>query len=361
MLLPFLFGVVAFTSVGTAIGSLFELVRLVGEQGMSIPAALQLYFLQAPRIIVLTFPMSVLLATLMAYNRLSGDSEITALRSCGVSPTRLLVPALLFSIAITGLTFAFNEHIVPQANFQAEEALSSVLGEHRRIRNSNILYQEFGDRSEESITNTNGLNRMFYARRFDGERMWGVTVLDFSNTEERQIIVAQNGQWQEDEEAWQFTQGTQYILNADGTYRDIVPFGQTFMELPRTPLDLSFNRSAEEMTIGELQEFIKLQELSGKPQRVQGLLVDLQLKFAIPFACIAFALVGGPLGMRLQRTSSALGFGLSMIMIFSYYATLSISQGLGQAGVVSPLVAAWLPNSLGLVAGAYLIRRASQV
>ena len=368
MVLPFLFGVVAFTSVGTAIGSLFELVRLVGDKGMPILAALNLYFLQAPRVIVLTFPMSVLLATLMAYNRMSGDSEITAMRSCGVSPYRLIVPAVIFSLAISGLTFLFNEQVVPQANAQAEIALSKVLGEHRRIRNANILYQEFGDRgaadggqASREGDRSDGLNRMFYARRFDGERMQGITVLDFSETNRRQIVVAQNGVWQPEAETWRFTQGTTYILNEDGTYKDIQPFDVEIMDLPRTPLDLGFTRGSDEMTIRELQDFIKIQEQSGKPQRVQSLLVDLQLKFAVPFACVAFALVGGPLGMRLQRTGGALGFGLSMIMIFGYYATLSISQGLGQAGTISPLVAAWLPNSLGLAVGAILMVRVAKV
>lgn len=193
MLLPFLFGVGAFTALGTAIASLFELVRLVAEAGLSMGTAIWLYFLQAPNIIVLTFPMSMLLATLLAYSRLSSDSEMTALRGCGVSPLRLLVPALLLSLLMTGVTFAFNEAIVPQANATATQVLNTALNRDQpQFREENILYQEFG----ETEGMRSGLQRLFYARRFDGEQMLGITVLDFSRGGLSQILLAQSAIWQ---------------------------------------------------------------------------------------------------------------------------------------------------------------------
>ena len=167
MILPFLFGVVAFTSIGTAIGSLFELVRLMAEKGLPIGTAAQLYFLQAPRIIVLTFPMSTLLASLLAYGRLSGDSEITALRSCGVSIYKLVSPAILLSLIVTAGTFAFNELVVPQANQHAAAILQSALQQQelQPQANEDILYQEYGDisvpQADGSIDTESVLQRLF--------------------------------------------------------------------------------------------------------------------------------------------------------------------------------------------------------
>ncbi|MFS8820404.1 LptF/LptG family permease [Synechococcus sp. W60.1] len=143
MLLPFLFGVGAFTTLVMAVGSLFELVRLVVEAGLSISAALQVFVLRAPGIIVLTFPMSMLLATLLAYGRLSADSEITALRGCGVSLYRLMVPALILSLLVTALTFLFNELVVPVSNRQAATTLNRALNRdpdfRRRISSTKNL------------------------------------------------------------------------------------------------------------------------------------------------------------------------------------------------------------------------------
>ncbi|MFN5836386.1 MAG: LptF/LptG family permease, partial [Pseudanabaena sp.] len=61
---------------------------------------------------VYSFPMSMLLATLLSYSRMSGDGETTALRSCGVSAYRLVLPALVLSLFVTGMTYVFNEAIV---------------------------------------------------------------------------------------------------------------------------------------------------------------------------------------------------------------------------------------------------------
>ena len=365
MALPFLFGVVAFTSIGTAIGSLFELVRLIAEKGLPIQLAAQLYLLQAPRIIVLTFPMSTLLATLLAYGRLSGDSEITALRSCGVSVYRLIAPAIALSLIVTMGTFAFNELVVPEANQRAAAILQTALDQKglQPRENEDILYREFG---EIAVQKPNGeydtdtvLQRLFYARRFDGETMFGITVLDFSQPDFNQIILAEQGVWQPDDNSWLFSQGTSYIVDAEGGYRNILNFERQRVALPRTPLDIGFSPSVEEMTISQLQQSIRLEEIDGTPRRLRQLRVQLQLKYAIPFICITFALVGAPLGLRSQRSSSTLGLGLSILIIFGFYILAFVSQALGQTGTLSPILAAWLPNLMVGGVGASLIYRAA--
>ncbi|WP_017326342.1 LptF/LptG family permease [Synechococcus sp. PCC 7336] len=367
MVLPFLFGVVAFTSIGTAIGSLFELVRLVAEKGLPLSVAMQLYVLQSPRIIVLTFPMSTLLATLLAYGRLSGDSEVTALRSCGVSTYRLIVPALMLSLTATGGTFLFNEAIVPQANLRAETLLQTALENRDTLgtRNEDILYQEFGEvaieRPDGSLGTESALQRLFYARRFDGETMFGITVLDFSQQDFNQVIVADEGVWQEREHAWLFSDGTTYIVDALGNYSNILKFESQQVFLPRTPLDLGFSRSPEQMNIRQLKDHIQAQAQAGNFRKVRRLQVDLQLKYAIPFICLTFALVGAPLGMRSQRSSSALGLGLSILIIFGFYTLTFVSQALGQTGALTPVMAAWLPNIAVSAIGLSLIYRAARV
>src|SRR4028119_248893 len=91
---PFLFGVGAFSSIGVAIGTLFDLVRRVTDAGLPLGIAVQVLLLKMPEFIAYAFPMSTLLAALMTYSRLSSDSELIALRSCGISIYRLVVPAI---------------------------------------------------------------------------------------------------------------------------------------------------------------------------------------------------------------------------------------------------------------------------
>ncbi|WP_240527407.1 LptF/LptG family permease [Synechococcus sp. 65AY6Li] len=365
MLLPFFFGVGAFTTLVMAVGSLFELVRLVVEAGLSLSAALQVFVLRAPGIIVLTFPMSMLLATLLAYGRLSADNEITALRGCGVSLYRLVVPALLLSLLVTTLTFLFNELVVPVSNRQAALTLNRALNRTPEFRRENILYQEFGEilapEPDGTFSRRQGLTRQFYARSFDGQEMRGVIVLDVSNEALSQILLAQRGRWDPQENLWVFEEGTNYIVSPDGTYSNIATFARQELRLPRAPLDLAQEvRSPEEMNIPELRRYLEVLASSGDLQRVRRLQVNLSQKYAIPFACLAFTLIGAPLGLRPQRTSSSLGLGLSVLIIFAYYVLLFVSQALGQIGTLGPEVAAWLPNCVCLGIGGALLYRANR-
>jgi lipopolysaccharide export system permease protein len=356
---PFLFGVGAFSSVILAIGSLFELVRLVAESGLNALVALQIFVLQLPGLAVYSFPMSVLLAALLAYSKLSANGEIIAMRSCGVSVNRLLIPAIVLSLSVSLLTFVFNEAIVPAANWQARQALRSALNQETpRFQQRDILYQQYGQIIEADGSTSQGLVRTFYARKFDGKEMQNVLVMDLSQGILQQIMTAKWAVWLPQENVWQFRDGVTYLINGDREYNSILRFNEQNLKLPRAPLDIAEEqRSSEEMNITEISRRIELLQQSGNFQEVRKLEVRRQQKYALPFVCLVFALIGSPIGMRPQRTGAALGFGLSVLIIFGYYLLLFICGALGQTAVLSPVMAGWLPNLTCLAIGIILIRR----
>ena len=100
---PLLFAISAFTVVSLSVGVMFDLIRKIVEFGLPISLAIQVMFLKLPGFLVLSFPMSVLLSTLLAYGKLSANSEILALRSLGIKTSRLIIPALILSLFMTGL------------------------------------------------------------------------------------------------------------------------------------------------------------------------------------------------------------------------------------------------------------------
>ncbi|AFY70821.1 permease YjgP/YjgQ family protein [Thalassoporum mexicanum PCC 7367] len=359
MIAPFMFGVGAFTSIALAIGSLFELVRLMTDAGLDLWSAIQIFGLRLPGFMVYSFPMAVLLSTLISYSRLSSDGEITALRSCGISVYRLVGPAIALSLIVSGLTFAFNEVIVPSANWQAKTTLRTALNEDNPLFKTNdIFYNQYGDIVYPDGRVESGLVRSFYARRFDGTQMIDLTVMDFSQGSLQQISVAKSAFWLTSQNVWQFNDGTTYIISPDGSYQSILSFEEQRLKLPRAPLDLAQEqRSSDEMNIRELSRHVELIRQSGNIKEERKLEVRLQQKYALPFICLVFALVGAPLGMRPQRTSTALGFGLSVLIIFGYYVLLFICGALGQVGIIAPLVAAWLPNIICLSIGGLLLSR----
>lgn len=359
LIMPFLFGVGAFSSIGVAIGALFDLVRKVTEAGLPLSLAAKIFLLKLPYFVVLSFPMSVLLATLMVYSRLSSDSELIALRSCGVSIYRLVLPAVVLSVMVTGLTFVFNEEIVPRANYQATVLFEQALNQDKpSFQERNILYQEFNDVRQPDGETVQMLSRIFYARQFDGQQMKGLTILDFSKEGLNQIVASESANWNPTSSTWDFYHGTIYLVAPDGSYRNIVKFEQQRLQLPRAPLDLaSRGRDYIEMNIAESQEYLKLVRQSGDEKKIRKLLIRIQQKYSLPFACVAFGLVGATLGTRPQRTSKATGFGISVLLIFAYYLLMSIGDALGLSGILSPFVAGWLPTLFGLVAGVLLLVR----
>lgn len=355
LLMPFLFGVGAFSAIAITVGSLFELVQRVTASELSFATALQVFLLQMPSFIVLSFPMSILLATLIAYSRLSGDSELVALRGCGISVGRLILPAMVLSILVTGLTFTFNEAVVPAANYQASAILDSALKLTQDQPSSdakNIFYRGF---SEEK------LSQIFYARQFDGQRMQGLTVLNFAQGSLSQIVVAKSGQWNDTQSVWDFFDGTIYDVAPTNSYRSVLRFEREQLELPKAPLDLAtLNRQPDEMNIAEAQQYLQLLQQSADVEQIRQLRVRIQGKYALPSVCVVFGLVGASLGMRPQRTSNTTAFGLSVLIIFGYYLFSFISNALGETNVFSPFMAAWLPTILGLIVGGLLLNRAAR-
>ena len=362
LLVPFLFGVGAFSSLLVTVDTLFDLVRKVMESGLPLSVAVNVFFLKLPYFVGLAFPMSTLLAGLMAYSRLSSDSELIALRSCGVSIYRLVLPAVVLSFVVTGLTFLLNEQVVPAANLQANLTLNRALkNEKPTFQQQNIFYPEYQDIKQPDGSKAKILTRLFYADQFDGERMRGLTVVDRSQQGLNQIVVSDSAMWNPVQNTWDFFNGTIYLVAADSSYRNILRFEHKQLQLPRTPLDLAAkSRDYGEMNIAQARQQLELLSLSGDEYKIRKLQVRIQDKIALPFVCVVFGLVGAALGTKPQRTGRATSFGISVMVIFGYYLLSFISDALGVSGILSPIMSAWLPSVFGFGVGGLLLMRATR-
>lgn len=357
LLLPFLFGMGIFTSLGLSIGTLFDLVRRVTESGLMLSVALKILLLKLPGFVSLAFPMAMLLASLMAYSRLSSDSEIIALRSIGVSIYRLIIPVLLFGLVVTGCAFIVNDWIAPAATHEAAVTLERAVNQERPdFKERNIVYPEYKTMQDDDGEQISVLTRLFYAEEYNGKNMEGLTILDRTQEGVNQIVTAQSATWNISSNTWDFFNGTVYLIAPDGSYRNIVRFQHQQLALPRAPLDLANRRqNFTEMTIGETREYLKAMQLSGNEARVRKVKVRLQEKYALPFVCLIFGLVGGAIGLRPQNTNKATSFGICVGLIFGYYLLAFLTTSLGIWGILTPVLGAWLPNILGLGAGSLLL------
>ena len=362
LLSPFLFGVAAFSSILVSVGALFDLIRKMTEAGLPLDIAGRVLLLQMPEFIALSFPMATLLSSLMVYSRFSADSELIALRSAGISVYRLIAPTIVFSLLVSGLTFGFNEAIVPAAKYQAVQTLDQALKQDKpKFDEKNIVYQQYRDVKQPDGGSQQVLDRIFYAQRFDGARMKGLTVLDFSQAGLNQIITANSAQWNYERQTWDFFDGTIYLVDPNGSYRNILKFERQQIQLPRTPLDLVTSKTdSSEMNIGEVQQYLQLVKQSGDEKRANQARMRIQQKIAFPFVCLVFGLAGATLGTRPRRGGKGTSFAISILIIFTYYLLSFVCDAFGRLEILTPILAAWLPTVVGLSAVSWLLVRSAE-
>ena len=198
---PMIFAISAFTVISLSVGVMFDLIRKIVEFGLPLFLALKVLFFSLPSFLVLSFPMAVLLSTLLAYGKLSSNSELLALKSLGIKTSRIISPAIALSIFMTGLTFYFNDNLVPTSNKLAEATLRAGIGSSisRETSKKNIMFSRYGSRinaSTKKPTKTNSLlTHIFYASYYENNIMKDVTVLDFSREDFQQILKAKTARF----------------------------------------------------------------------------------------------------------------------------------------------------------------------
>jgi lipopolysaccharide export system permease protein len=363
---PLLFGIAAFTAVSLSVGVVFELVRKVAESGLPGLVALQVLALRLPGFLVLSFPMATLMATLLGYSRLSGSSELTALRSIGVSTRRMIAPALSLGLLMSSLTFMFNDVIVPSANLAASDRLDQALG--RAVaseRGDDVVYSRFGripGRKDDPLDTQRGLAQLFYARKFREGQMEGITLLDFSRRGNQQMLLADTAIWNETRSMWEFRDGRLINIETSGRSITSADFDRYYYPFTSAPLEVGkLPSDAAQMTVAQAYRAERLLAQAGDRKEARRLRVRIQEKFAFPAICLVFALIGSSLGVRPNaRTSRSQGFGISVLLIFGYYLMSFIFSSLGVKGTLPPMLSAWLPVLIGLGAGLFLLRRASR-
>jgi lipopolysaccharide export system permease protein len=345
---PFLFGLGAFTAILSASMILFELVRAIILKGMPFTVAIQVFVYRLPGIVVYIFPMATLLAALLSFARLSGDSEVTAFRASGVSLYRLIIPVLFLGLLVSLANLVFSEIVVPESNKASKNLLLETSARHKPKLQKNVFVPEM----ERGV-----LKRIFYAETLEGPTMQDVIVQEFEEGRLTQIVTAKQATWQKEKDEWLFKSGTIYLIAETGEYKHLIKFEEQSLAFKYTPADFYLgDKKPEEMTMAELREFITLKEKMGVD--VTDFKIQLNMKMSIPFASLVFALLGAPLGITRRRASSSIGLGLSIIVIFLYYIITFVSMAVGELRIISPGLSAWIPNFVTGGIGWYILSRA---
>lgn len=354
---PWGFGVAMFTVLIMAGSFLYELTRYLSD-GASPFQVLQLTIVLLPGVMAKTFPMAMLLSGLLAFGRLSSDSEIVAIKASGVSVGRIMVPVATFGILVALMTFAFNDKLVPSATQKA-------IGIKKLIDNE--LKGQTAQEMSQGIYQDKKLKASFWAQDFSFEhRTLTNVVLTVYDTEERpSAYVFANELEYTDEKKWVARGGVTMTPATGGSFaRFDNAFPPGVPEIDSTPAELLAKalRDLDALPMEEMGNQIKkLRSIPKQTPDLQKQVINLEFgywnKIALPLAALVFGLVGAPLGIRSHRVPASAGFWIAVIIILAYMFLANVMSISAQGGRVPAYVASFLPIVIGLIVGGYLIHK----
>lgn len=349
----FLFGICAFSAVFIGSGTLFKIAKYITDYGASLQAVVKIFIFGLPSVIMWTFPMSMLLATLLTFGRLSGSSEITAMKSCGIGFGRIAAPAIVLGLIVSLGAIAFNEYVVPWANTAYRNVVAYEIQGNTSMKSQEHIILKDIEKDQ--------IQRLVYARVYDADTqtLQGVTLQDFdAEGHVRHVENAEYADWSGD--TWTMHNGMLYdITEGEGQSEHTIRFNTQVLPIKADPKQIvREQKDPEELTMKELKTQIEI--MRTQYVDTKKLEAELYQRVTVPMASLIFALIGVPLGLQPTRNSSSAGFAMSVIIIFAYYALMTMGNALARSGAIAPLLAVWLPNLIGLLAGALLMRRASR-
>jgi lipopolysaccharide export system permease protein len=351
---PFAFGLFAFTLIFAAT-ELLNIGKLVSSEHAPLWAALLVFLWSLPADIVLVIPMALLLGTLLAIQRLSSESEITALKAAGVTFARMVAPLLAVGIVMSFVTLYLQEGVVPYANGQLADIENTVIN-HTSAFNRDLTV---------SAPLPGGGRQVTIATAYEphSRALMHVTLIQYDNhNNPRQVVFADRAEFESDR--WTLQNSSIYRFNPDGTTVDEPGIPNQQVEIGENPTQIvkrMSNDDPENMSRSQIADIVRSGQLTDSELRKY--VTTYQEKLARPFACFVFILIAIPFGLRSIRAggSTSLGFGLSLAIVFAYYVVMTISSFIAQAFLPLALLWAWMPNLIFTAIGLARLQRAAQV
>jgi lipopolysaccharide export system permease protein len=350
---PFLFGLSAFTLIFVAT-QILAIGRLVSEEHAPLWAAVEYFLWQMPYYLLLVIPMAMLLGTLLAMQRLSGESEITAMKAGGISLSRMVAPLLAVGFCVSLFALVAQELFVPFANERAAYVRQSVI-EHASPALSNL---------SAVAALPGGGKQVTIAGAFDvnTSSLINVTVIRYdAHQKPQEIIFADRANYVAP--TWTFQNATTYRFATDGT-TSVATFPTLTVDIGERPNQIA-NQSLqitnpEDLSRAEIKDRLDSGQLS--PQQKNLFTATYAAKLARPFTAFVFTLIAVPFGLRPVRGGGVgLGFGLAIVIVFVYYVISTVFLTIGSVSTVLAGPAAWAPNVIFTLIGARLLRQASRV
>jgi len=335
---------------------ILDITNLIVNHRFSFGSILLYLIYQIPFFLEFTIPMSVMLAVLLSFLRLSSDNEIAALKAGGRSVYGLLPPVVTFcflGFVLTGLMAVYG---LPNGRLAAKDLARRVAMSHL---DAGLKERTFIDRFD---------NYVLYVNRIDmkSKRLQDIFIEDRHRPNMSSTVVAPEGRLyrRRDRPSFQLklSNGTIHQVDVDKKTVQSMRFDTYGINLDLQqdmPVSNGGPRDEEEMGLSELRKY--LQDNAAKKDAQYYLTqMEYHKKYALPSACFALGLLGVPLGIQSRSSRKSYGIGLGLVFFLAYYLLLSAGWVFGETGQYPAIVGMSVPNiAMGGTALFLLVRTAN--
>jgi len=334
---------------------ILDITNLVVNYKVSLWAIVLMLIYSMPFFLEFVIPMSVMMAVLLTFLRLSSDNEIVALKAGGCHIYRLLPPVFIFALIGWALTSFMAIYALPWGKLSLKELSFKVIS-------SNI---DIGLKERTFSDSFDGV--MLYVNQVDlkNKSLVDVFIEDQRTPNLISTVVASKGR------LFSNPQELLYRLRLyNGTINQVDLKSRSAHSINFDIYDINLDikriarpvrggeKDEEEMSLSELRHYLKKTSL--KKDQYYLTLMEFHKKFSIPFACFALGLLAVPLGIQSRSARRSYGVGLGLIFFLSYYILLSAGWVFGEAGVYPPLIGMWVPNVVMGSVGLFLLRQTAR-
>ncbi|GAT33191.1 lipopolysaccharide export system permease protein [Terrimicrobium sacchariphilum] len=351
------FGVVVLSLV-LVLGNLFKelLDVIINNPDVPILTVVSFMALVLPFSMTFTIPWGFLTALLLVFGRISADNELIALRANGVSVPRLCIPVFLLAIVLTAICFWINVDVAPRAEQKMSKAIVEIATSNpAAVFRADEVVDQFPD-------------RRIYVGGKNGDKLENLIVFEINDDgEPTKMVYASEGILTPDIPNKQLILklfDARFEQRDEKAPRDISKIHQGIV-VAEGDFPISLQQFYDEFLTGRRLSSYTLPELlnfmsQGADGKMLEASVELNKRFSASLACLAFALIAVPLGITTHRKETSVGFGLSLVVAFTYFFFIIMADTFrGNAGA-HPALLIWIPNILFITLGAVLFYRLSK-
>jgi len=342
------------------------LVQIVGYmlQGLPVNLVVQFAFVSFPETMQWTIPLGLLVSSVLVFSRMSADSEVAAMRACGINLLTIMRWPMLFAFCCTLLGLFINNEIVPRGHEVRRNLAKRIsVGSGLELLEPGRVINDFP-------------KVKVYFESKEGNMLHDLIVLDYSNPKVDRMVTASKARVTEDGRDLVLDLFNMTVDPLDEEHPGMAR-AQRFQYRVKDALkDSKYKRREKDYRFTEMLKGIQkakmwVQMLEKAKHTEEGRLKSAERKFArrhlsdirtefqkrwvFAFASICFVLVGVPLGIRAQRRESSIGMAISLVTALSYYLIVILMTSFSKRYYLHPEILIWLPVALCGILAAYLI------